>query len=453
MTVHKFAVNDEFILLDVNSGSVHVLDAAAYKIMDIFDGENDSAVITAFAPEMGESVVGEILAELHALMDSGTLFCPELEAPPVFAEKPVVKSLCLHIAHDCNLRCGYCFAGTGDFGHGRSLMSPETACRAVDFLLENSGSRRHAELDFFGGEPLMNFSAVQSAVSHVRRREAETGKIFKLTLTTNAVLIGEPVLQFLNRENIALVLSIDGRRSVHDNMRPFADGTGSYDTVVKNMHRVVDSRDGRNYYARGTYTAYNTDFAADVLALADEGFTQLSVEPVVGKDEPYELTEKHLPELYRQYELLAAEYLRRRENGNSLDFFHFNVDLENGPCLAKRLSGCGAGHEYFAVTPEGDLYPCHQFVGRDEFRMGSVFTGLEQSGLSEEFRQAHVLTKQECRECWAKFYCSGGCHANAQAFNGDIHIPYKLGCALQKKRLECAIAVQVGLKRLRKGCL
>ena len=449
--IHKFVVNDEFILLDVDSGAVHVLDQATDEIMNIFDGSNDAVVLDLFGTRLGEIIVQEILAELHELMDDGTLFSSAIAVPPVFAEKPVVKSLCLHVAHDCNLRCGYCFAGTGNFGHGRSLMSPEVACRAVDFLLEHGGSRKHAELDFFGGEPLLNMKTVKSTVAHVRRREAETGKIFKLTLTTNAVLLNEEVLQYLNEENIALVLSIDGRREVHDNMRPFAGGAGSYGTVVANMHRAVASRGGRNYYARGTFTAYNLDFAADVLALAEEGFTQLSIEPVVGRDEPYELTEKHLPELFRQYELLAAEYLTRREKGNGFDFFHFNVDLQNGPCLAKRLSGCGAGHEYFAVTPEGDLYPCHQFVGRDGFRIGSVFNGIEQRDLGNEFRQAHVLTKQDCRDCWAKFYCSGGCHANAQAYNGDIHTPYKLGCELQKKRLECAIAVQIGMQRLRKG--
>ena len=447
MTIHKFSVNGEAILLDVNSGAVHVLDAAADAVLEVFDGANDEAVMTELSPRLGAAAVRETLAELHGLMEAGVLFSPSLPLPPVFAEKPVVKSLCLHIAHDCNLRCGYCFAGTGAFGHDRGLMSPEVACRAVDFLLEHGGSRKHAELDFFGGEPLLNLDTVKAAVAHVRRREAETGKIFKLTLTTNAVLLNEKALQFLNEENIALVLSLDGRREVHNHMRPFAGGGGSYDLVAANMHRAVQSRGGKNYYARGTYTAYNPDFAADVLAMADAGFDQLSVEPVVGKDEPYELTERHLPELFRQYDLLAAEYLNRKQEGRGFDFFHFNVDLQHGPCLAKRLSGCGAGHEYFAVTPTGDLYPCHQFVGRDGFKVGSIFSGVDRTDICDVFRQAHVLTKPDCRECWARFYCSGGCHANAHAYNGDIHRPYKLGCELQKKRLECAIAVQIGLKR------
>lgn len=451
MEIHKFEVNGEYFLLDVNSGAVHELDAAAYAVMDVFDGGNDAAVMTACAPRFGAETVKDILDELHGLCDKGILFSPPAAVPEVFAARPVVKSLCLHIAHDCNLRCGYCFAGTGDFGHDRSLMSPEVACRAVDFLLENGGERRHAEIDFFGGEPLLNLDTVKAAVAHVRRREAETGKVFKLTLTTNAVLLDERTTEFLNRENIALVLSIDGRREVHDKMRPFAGGAGSYDIVSANMRRAVDSRQGVNYYARGTYTADNIDFAADVLALADLGFTQLSVEPVVGKGAAYELTEAHLPELFRQYELLAAEYLKRKASGRGFEFFHFNVDLQHGPCLAKRLSGCGAGHEYFAVTPAGDLYPCHQFVGRDGFRVGSVFTGIEQRDLCDGFRQAHVLTKAECRDCWARYYCSGGCHANAHAYNGSIHTPYRLGCELQKKRLECAIAVQAVLQR-REGC-
>ena len=448
MDIHKFIVNGEYILLDVNSGSVHVLDQVAYRILDVFDGANDAAIIAEFAAEFGETAVRETLEELHELMAAGQLFSPDAEIPPVFAAKPIVKSLCLHIAHDCNLRCGYCFASTGSFGHDRGLMSPEVACRAVDFLLEHGGSRKHAEIDFFGGEPLLNMETVRAAVAHIRKREAETGKIFNLTLTTNAVLLSQENLDFLNQENIQLILSIDGRREVHDRMRPFAGGAGSYDKVLANMHKAVDSRQGANYYARGTYTAYNLDFAADVLALADEGFGRLSVEPVVAKDAPYGLCEAQLPELFAQYDLLAAEYLRRHRDGNGFDFFHFNVDLENGPCLTKRLSGCGAGHEYYAVTPDGDLYPCHQFVGRDDFKVGTVFAGIDQPDLCDEFRQAHVLTKPECRRCWARFYCSGGCHANAEAFHGSIHQPYELGCELQKKRLECAIAVQIGLKRI-----
>ncbi len=288
-------------------------------------------------------------------------------------------------------------------------------------------------------------ATVRHIVSYVRRREAETGKIFKLTLTTNAVLLDETVSDYLQANNISLVLSLDGRPEVHDHMRPFAGGRGSYATVLPNIRRTVAARGDQNYYLRGTFTAYNLDFAADVLAMADRGFTQLSLEPVVAKDGEWALTEKHLPVLFAQYDLLAREYLRRKLAGNGFDYFHFNVDINNGPCLAKRLSGCGAGHEYFAVTPQGDLYPCHQFVGREKFRVGSVFTGIERPDIPVKFRQAHVLNKPECRQCWARFYCSGGCHANAQLFNDDLYQPYKMGCELQKKRLECALAVQAAL--------
>ncbi len=447
MSIHKFEVNGEYVLLDVNSGAVHSIDEMTYQIMDLFDGMNDAAVLDAFTPKFGKEAVQEALLELHELIAAKTLFSPSAEIPPVFAAKPIVKSLCLHIAHDCNLRCGYCFAGTGAFGHDRGLMTPEVACRAVDFLIENGGARKNAEIDFFGGEPLLNMETVRAAVAHIRKREAETGKHFNLTLTTNTILLDENILDFLNRENIQLILSIDGRREVHDRMRPFVDGSGTYDHVVAKMHEVVESRHGENYFARGTYTAYNLDFAADVIDLADQGFRRLSVEPVVGKGEPYGLTEEHLPELYRQYDLLAAEYLKRKVEGRGFEFFHFNVDLHHGPCLVKRLSGCGAGHEYFAVTPTGDLYPCHQFVGRDDFKVGTIFDGIDRRELCDEFRQAHVLTKEECRACWARFYCSGGCHANAHAYNGTIKTPYHLGCELQKKRLECAIAVQIGLQR------
>ncbi len=445
MKIHKFYLNGMYIMLDVNSGAVHVIDRMVYDIMELFDGTNGDAVIKALAGTYGEPALKEALTELAGLIEEGKLFAPDIDVPPTFSAKPLVKSLCLHVAHDCNLRCKYCFAGTGDFGHDRSMMSKEVGERAVDFIIENSGQRRHCEIDFFGGEPLMNMETVKHVVSYVRKREAETGKIFKLTLTTNAVLLNDENIRYLNDNNISLVLSMDGRSEVHDNMRPFADGRGSYSRVLANVRRAVESRGDQNYYLRGTFTAYNLDFAADVLSMADEGFSQLSVEPVVAKDCDYALTEQHLPELYRQYEQLAVEYLNRKLAGKGFDFFHFNLDINNGPCVAKRLSGCGAGHEYFAVTPGGDLYPCHQFVGREKYLLGNIFEGVKNTELSQKFRRAHVLNKPECRECWARFYCSGGCHANAELFSGSIYEPYKLGCKLQKKRLECAIMIQAKL--------
>ena len=445
MQVHKFKINDLFIVLDINSGAVHVVDSLVYEILDIFNGDNEAEVMAAFSDKYEIAALTEAVTELKELMGAGQLFAPELTVPLTFRDKPLVKSLCLHVAHDCNLRCGYCFAGTGDFGHSRGLMSREVGERAVDYIIENSGQRRHCELDFFGGEPLLNMKTVRHVVSYVRKRELETGKVFKLTLTTNALLLTDDTIQYLNDNNISLVLSLDGRPEVHDRMRPRVDGSGSYDKVIKRCKQVATSRGDQNYYLRGTYTAYNLDFAADVLSMADQGFGQLSVEPVVAKDVEYALTEEHLPELFRQYELLAEEYLKRKLAGNGFDFFHFNLDLGNGPCIAKRLSGCGAGHEYFAVTPEGDLYPCHQFVGRDEYKLGTIYEGVKNTEIPVKFRQAHVLNKPICRECWARFYCSGGCHANADLFHHDLHQPYEIGCELQKKRLECAIMIQAKL--------
>ena len=442
MNIYKFYSNGLYIVLDINSGAVHVVDKMVYDVMDVFNGTNDEEVVKAFSNQYDTGELTEVLAELHQLMDDKKLFTPMLEVPLTFSQKPLVKSVCLHIAHDCNLRCGYCFAGTGDFGHDRGFMSKEVAERAVEFIIENSGPRIHSEIDFFGGEPLMNMDTVRHAVTYVRRREAETGKKFKLTLTTNGVLLNDEITQYLNDNNISLVLSLDGRREVHDNIRPFANGTGSYDMVLKNVTKAIQSRNDQNYYLRGTFTAQNLDFAADVLDMADQGCTQLSVEPVVSKDSKYALTKEHLPKLFAEYDKLAQEYLKRKKNGNGFDFFHFNVDINNGPCVAKRLSGCGAGHEYFAVTPDGDLYPCHQFVGRDEFLLGNVFDGVKNTELPNTFRQTHVLTKTECRECWARYYCGGGCHANAQLFNDTIDKPYEMGCELQKKRLECAVMIQ-----------
>jgi len=442
MNIYKFYSNGLYILLDINSGAVHIVDKMVYEIMDVFDGSNDEAVLTAFANQYEALALKEVLAELHQLIAENKLFTPMLEVPVSYSEKPLVKSVCLHVAHDCNLRCGYCFAGTGDFGHSRGLMSKEVAERAVEFIIENSGPRINSEIDFFGGEPLMNMDTVRHAVAYVRRRETETGKKFKLTLTTNGVLLNDEITQYLNDNNISLVLSLDGRREVHDRIRPFANGKGSYDMVLNNVTKAIASRNDQNYYLRGTFTACNLDFATDVLDMADQGCTQLSVEPVVSKDSRYALTEEHLPKLFAEYDKLAAIYLERKRSGNGFDFFHFNLDINNGPCVAKRLSGCGAGHEYFAVTPEGDLYPCHQFVGREEFLLGNVFEGVKNTNLPQKFRKTHVLTKEECRGCWARYYCGGGCHANAELFNGTIEKPYEIGCELQKKRLECAIMIQ-----------
>lgn len=446
--IHKFYSNGMYIMLDINSGAVHVIDKMIYDMMDLYDGTNGEAVLEKYSAVYDRGDLAEALEELDGLIATQELFAPNIDVPPTFSEKPLVKSLCLHVAHDCNLRCKYCFAGTGDFGHDRSLMSKEVGEKAVDFIIANSGHRKHCELDFFGGEPLMNMPVVKHVVEYVRKREKETGKEFKLTLTTNGVLLNDANIEYLNDNNISLVLSLDGRKEVHDNMRPNVAGKGSYDGILANFKKLVDARGGQNYFLRGTFTAYNLDFTADVLDMADKGFDLLSVEPVVAKECDYEITEEHLPKLFEEYDKLTKAYIDRRLSGNGFEFFHFNMDINNGPCVAKRLSGCGAGHEYFAVAPNGDLYPCHQFVGRDKYLLGTIFDGVKNKEMPKYFRQAHVLNKPECRKCWARFYCSGGCHANADLFNGDIKVPYEIGCKLQQKRMECAIMIQAKLAML-----
>ena len=443
--IHKFELGGMYLLLDINSGAVHVIDRLIYDLLDVYDGDNAAAAVKALAGRYARAELEEAVEELEALRARGQLFAPDIDVPPALAQKPLVKSLCLHVAHDCNLRCRYCFAGTGDFGHDRSLMTKEVGERAVEFIIENSGQRKHCEMDFFGGEPLMNMPVVRHVVAYVRKREKETGKEFKLTLTTNGVLLNEENRRFLDENGISLVLSLDGRKEVHDYMRPTVSGAGSYDRVLAHFKETVKARGGQNYFLRGTFTAHNLDFTADVLDMADQGFDLLSVEPVVAKDCDYAIEEKHLPQIFAEYEKLAAAYLKRRAEGRGFFFFHFNMDLSNGPCVAKRLSGCGAGHEYFAVAPNGDLYPCHQFVGRDQYLLGNVFDGVARKELPQHFRNAHVLNKEKCSDCWARFYCSGGCHANADLFNGTIYKPYEIGCELQKKRLECALLIQAKL--------
>ena len=440
--IHKFKQGKDFVLLDVESGAVHLIDEMVFDILDTFTGENDSEVVTALERKYTFIDLSEALNELHELIDAEELFTQEIDVPPTFASYGVVKSLCLMIAQDCNLRCKYCFGDEGTFGH-RAIMSEEVGKAAVDFIIRNSKIRKHCEIDFFGGEPLLNLKTVKAVTNYVREQEKVTGKIFKLTLTTNGMLLDEKTADWLNENNISLVLSLDGRQEVHDAMRPTISGTGSYSRAKKNFKHLVESRGGENYYLRGTYTNKNLDFAQDVLSLAED-FKILSVEPVVLKDSPLALAEKDLPRIFEEYDRLTEIYLKRQREGNGFNFFHFNVDLSNGPCVAKRLAGCGAGHEYFAVDVDGSLYPCHQFVGRDKYKLGDVYGGVadSQKHWTKYFRDSHVLNKPKCRSCWAKFFCSGGCHANADLFNGDIRKPYDVGCEIQKKRLECAIYVQ-----------
>lgn len=444
MLIHKMRLDDYMAVLDVNSGAVHLIDDVIYDLLGYYDGSNDEKAVSALKDKYSEEDLRGALEEMHGLQKEGLLFSPAFDVPPTFAEKPIVKSLCLLVAHDCNLRCGYCFAGTGDFGGQRLLMSREVAEKAIEFAIEGSRQRHNLEIDMFGGEPLMNYDVVQHIVRYVRRREQETGKNIKLTLTTNGTLLNDENIKFLNDNHVMLVLSLDGKKATHDAMRPFPNKSGSYDAAVRGFRKVIESRGGKNYYLRGTYTHFSTHFCDEVLDMLKVG-KEISVEPVVGVNEPYVLTEEDLPVLYEEYDKLARAYLQKRKEGDAFDFFHFNVALDNGPCVAKRLAGCGAGHEYFAVTADGEIYPCHQFVGREQYKLGTLDTGVVKPELVQKFRHTHVMTKPECSKCWARFFCSGGCHANADLINGDISKPYAYGCKLQKKRLECAIIVQAVL--------
>ncbi len=357
-----------------------------------------------------------------------------------------IKAMCLHVAHDCNLRCKYCFASTGDFGVGRKLLDEATGKKAIDFLLENSKGRRNIELDFFGGEPLMNMEVVKYVVAYARSKEKEYNKNFRFTITTNGVLLNDEITEFLNKEMSNVVLSIDGRKETNDRFRPAINGKGSYDIIVPKFKELVEKRGQDQYYVRGTFTKYNLDFASDVMHLNELGFDQISVEPVVSPSTvDYALTEKELPQIYAEYEKLAKEMIERKKAGTGFNFFHFMLDLEQGPCAIKRLRGCGCGNEYVAVTPDGDIYPCHQFVGMEDWKMGSVYDGKINLDMKENFAKANVYSKEECRQCWAKFYCSGGCNANNLQYAGDILTPHKISCDLEKKRLECAIMIKAAL--------
>lgn len=457
--VHLYKNNGYNIVLDVNSGSIHVVDDVVYDTLELMKEKEESRyeeeTLTAITEKITEKYkndavteedMKEVYEDIKELEENGTLFSRDVYKDGVIDFKKrqtVVKALCLHIAHDCNLACRYCFAGEGEYKGGRSLMSYEVGKKALDFLVENSGSRRNLEVDFFGGEPLLNFDVVKKLVAYGREIEKEKDKHFRFTLTTNGVLLNDDIIEFANKEMDNIVLSIDGRKEVHDHMRPFKNGTGSYDFIIDKFKKVAESRNQSKYYVRGTFTHHNLDFVEDVLSLADEGFEQISVEPVVaGPEEPYAIREEDIPVICEGYDRLAKEMLKRKKEGKGFNFFHYMIDLSGGPCVYKRLSGCGSGTEYLAVTPWGDLYPCHQFVGEEEFCLGNVEEGIKNTEMRDTFKLCNVYAKEECRNCFAKFYCSGGCAANAYHCHNDINKPYEIGCELQRKRVECAIMLQ-----------
>ena len=447
--VHSFSMNGTEIVMDSNSGAVSIIDRMTYDLLQALgENEPEGALPQEFADKLSDykkEDLEEVWAELISLKEEGILYA---EDPYAYIAKTrpnrdsVVKAMCLHIAHDCNLRCKYCFAETGSYEGPRGMMSLEVGKQAIDYLIKASGHRKNLEIDFFGGEPLMNFDVVKGIVEYARSIEKEHGKNFRFTITTNGILLDEAKKEYINKEMGNIVLSIDGRKCVNDAMRVRVDGTGSYDAIVPRFQDMAESRNQDNYYVRGTFTRKNLDFKEDVLHLADLGFKQISVEPVVASaDTDYMFREEDLPTLYQQYEELAAEYVKRKKEGNGFQFFHFMVDLTGGPCILKRLSGCGAGHEYVAVSPDGDIYPCHQFVGNEEMKLGNVKDqdkGLKQE-ISDMFRDSNIYTKPACQNCFAKFYCSGGCPANAVQYGGGINEPLKMSCDLMRKRLECAV--------------
>ena len=452
--IHQNQLGGYNIVLDICSGSVHVVDEVAYDIIAMFEENDRETVICEMTKkysgrdDISVEDIEECYDQVASLKESGKLFAPDTFEPMAGELKQktsgVVKALCLHVAHTCNLNCDYCFASQGKYQGDRALMSFEVGKRALDFLIENSGNRRNLEVDFFGGEPLMNFDMVKELVAYCRSIEKEKGKNFRFTLTTNGLLIDDDVIDFANRECSNVVLSLDGRKEIHDRYRVDYAGNGSWDRIVPKFQKLVEARGGKDYYMRGTFTHANPDFLKDIEQMLDLGFTELSMEPVVcAPGDPSELTEEDLPIILDQYEKLAELMIQRDREGRPFTFYHYMIDLTGGPCIYKRISGCGSGTEYMAVTPWGDLYPCHQFVGEEKFKVGDIWNGVSNTAIQDEFCSCNVYARPECRDCWARLYCSGGCAANAYHSTGSVKGVYKYGCELFKKRMECAIMVAV----------
>ncbi|MBR5512813.1 MAG: thioether cross-link-forming SCIFF peptide maturase [Ruminococcus sp.] len=445
--IHKYKLNGFNIVLDVNSGGVHIVDELTYDLLDNieppFEDKCPQKVVDKLSKVYSVEDIECCYGEIVELYNEKILFSEDdYEKYAKYSVASPVKAMCLNIAHDCQLRCKYCFASTGDFGQGRKLMTLETGKNAIDFLLENSGDRKNLELDFFGGEPLMNFKVVKQIVEYARSREAEFNKKFRFTITTNGLLLDDEKIEFINKEMSNVVLSIDGRKEINDYFRVLPNGQGCYDMILPKYQKLVAGRGDKEYYVRGTFTNKNLDFSNDVFALYEAGFDQISIEPVVGEGDEYALTEKELTAVFKEYENLANRILENEKKGGKFNFFHFMIDLDQGPCAIKRLRGCGCGNDYVAITPDGDIYPCHQFVGMEEYKMGNIDEGTFNQEMKSDFANCHVYSKPECRKCWAKFYCSGGCNANNYQYVGDVRSAHKISCELEKKRLECAIMLK-----------
>ncbi|MVB12957.1 Coenzyme PQQ synthesis protein E [Caprobacter fermentans] len=451
--IHKYSLNGYHIVLDANSGAVHLFDEAPFDMLDYLEeGEipehPPEAMTDALKDRYDEDTVREAYEEIRELNRKGQLYSPdEYEKFAAMLKSAPIKSMCLNIAHDCNLRCEYCFAAQGDFGGERMLMPFEVAKSAIDFLVEKSKGRHNLEVDFFGGEPLMNFDVVKKTVEYARSIEKKYDKNFRFTITTNGLLLSDDKIDFINREMSNCILSFDGRKSVHDRLRVRVDGSGCYDSVLPKFQKLVKERSkDKDYYVRGTFTKYNLDFTKDIQHLLDLGFNEISMEPVVSEEKlDYSVKEEDLPRIFEEYETLSNLIIQRSKEGKEFDFYHFMIDLDQGPCAIRRLRGCSCGNEYVAITPTGDIYPCHQFVGQEEWKMGSVLDGSLNTDMKDSFALANVYSKPECKNCWAKFYCSGGCNANNLQYAGDIHKPHAISCSLEKKRLECAIMIQAAL--------
>jgi len=445
--IHKFYLNDKYIVLDINSGSVHVVDKIVFDILDMFEEQDLEEIILKLKKIYDEKAIKDAYEEILCLKNDGLLFSEASNLSGLTYNKDnIIKAMCLHVAHDCNLKCSYCFASQGNFKGERSLMSLEVGKKSLEFLAENSGNRRNLEVDFFGGEPLMNFQLVKDLVSYGREIEETYNKKFRFTITTNGVLLDEDKMDFINENMDNVVLSLDGRKEINDNMRKTISGEGSYDIILPKFKRMVEKRGDKDYYIRGTFTSKNIDFSKDALDFYNNGFKKISIEPVVTSEEmDYALREEHLKDILEEYEKFSRDYIDIKKKDKDFYFFHYMIDLDQGPCIIKRSIGCGAGSEYVAVTPEGELYPCHQFVGEKEFLIGNLDDGIINTELRDKFKNSNVFTKEECRECWARFYCSGGCHANAFYAHHDISKPYKLGCELEKKRIECSISILANL--------
>lgn len=450
--VHQYKLNGYNIVLDSESGSVHTVDDVAYDIIGMYENSSRDEivdVITGRYDDVTTQDVDETIEDIEELKKQGKLFTRDLfsgQADLFKQRQSVVKALCLHVAHACNMTCGYCFAGKGEYHGEKAIMSYEVGKRALDWLVENSGTRTNLEVDFFGGEPLLNFDVVKQLVAYGRSIEKEAGKNFRFTLTTNGMLLDDEVIEFANREMSNVVISLDGRKCVNDKMRRTHEDQGTYDMILPAFKKLAESRNQQDYYVRSTYTHYNTDFASDIIHMADLGFKELSIEPVVAPpDAPYALQEEDIPELLSEYERLATEMLERKREGKGRDFtfYHYMIDLEGGPCIVKRISGCGVGTEYVAVTPAGDLYPCHQFVGDEKFLLGNIYDGITNDSICDEFKGCNIYSHEECSDCFARLYCSGGCAANAYHTTGSITGVYEMGCKLHKKRIECAIMLKV----------